>query len=1556
MVGVGSLLWLDASERRICRPIFTVRVNLSLHRQTGRIELNPPEVGIEIKLEQDMLEPSQQPPKECQTHVEKKAAELESIWDRETVLPVLKEWFHDLPSAADANFSNTLDFANRASSVPQMAFGPILMLRKRRGHSVLMALKQIEESLRQGVKLPRGLREICGEERGDTGGDALPNERKVSLPEETLFPLPANAEQQLILDRLGGHSGVLVQGPPGTGKSHTIVNLVCHLLAQGKRVLVTSQTPRALRVLQDKFPKDILPLVVSVLDEKEDSRRNLERSVHGILHAVDDPTRDPAVLEQRISQATNQRVQLRAELSKLRRLQRELREADTQRYPVPGTSYSGTPQQIATALDRDAIRFAWFDDDVSEIPGMPLSTAHLAELFQLYERLGSQVDELATAELPVIDSLPHPDEFEQKFQQWKAAERETERHAGVLSGAANFATLPSEALVQLQTHCRNWLRTHTEFADRTDWRATALRDLFAGNGSTWWSLVEQTETIINAVRRSVADIDPTIENADSVSTNQLLADAEDLLQHLASGGGFGIWLVRSKVVRRTQYLWSQVRVDGRLCQEKTTLQRLVNHLRCRTLLDRARQEWPAEARFVTGTIHAQLSCLEENWTGLRRLLTLNDLAHEVRECLALHDQQPPPTNSAGAIEGLLRESEAALVMQDEKRTEWLFIKEVDRVETATELTNSHPPVISLRQAALRWECSNYRRAFTDLSSAFQQHLAAQHCCELHARVMAVAPRLATRLRSDTDRQAIANKLVDFDAAWAWRRTAAWLERYDTEHSDNDLRRRLKQTEDDLKVVTAKIVANKAWLKCLSRLSAHPHLQGSMGAWVDAVERIGAGTGIHAESHRRDARKHLADCWDAIPAHVMPLVRVAEQFKFEQPEMFDVVIVDESSQTGPEGLLLSFIGKQLIVVGDDKQISPEEGFVKPDEVRQLIQQHISDIPFSDRLLPGASLFRFSRIRYRSQITLREHFRCMPEIIRFSNDLSYSSTPLIPLRQYPADRLTPLVDRFVTDGYREGTSERVINRPEAAAVAKSVIECLEDSRYRGKSFGVICLQGHAQAQLIEQMILERIGPEPFKDPKIRLLCGDPYSFQGDERDIIFLSMVAAVDGDSRNAALTQKKFLQRFNVAASRARDQMWLFHSIRDGDLHPSCVRRRLVQFMSSNPELQAPTVDLAAIRHEATHTKRERRERGKRGNQPMPFDSWFEVDVFLAMIDRGYRVLPQYRVAEKSIDLVVEDARKRIAIECDGDEWHGPEQYEADEIRQTMLERCGWQFARVRGSIFYANRTRAIEKLIEEITDYGVRPWSPKEGDATYDALDIAEVSGASCLQRLGEQLVDTAEAGLSQVNVVEDDNSTDANENEGDDQDDHTPPGQRSLFQVEDKTNRPESPPDRVVEEPLEIAEQQTNENNGSLIKALAYLAQANRPSTAGQIRWHTMLAVNDWPEIEQVLLQRGFVHKIGTGPRARFQLLDDWLQRLAAESLEVPPVVDEEVEAVSYETWFKIAHWAKENNHLKSWQRSVAYSIGVATRAGAALSQGQILQGKRILHECRQLGFPSS
>ena len=78
------------------------------------------------------------------------------------------------------------------------------------------------------------------------------------------------------------------------------------------------------------------------------------------------------------------------------------------------------------------------------------------------------------------------------------------------------------------------------------------------------------------------------------------------------------------------------------------------------------------------------------------------------------------------------------------------------------------------------------------------------------------------------------------------------------------------------------------------------------------------------------------------------------------------------------------------------------------------------------------------------------------------------------------------------------------------------------------GVINLQGDAQAKLIEHKFLETLEPEVIEQR--RLICGDAYAFQGDERHIIFLSMVAA-PGEGRIGVLSNDAARQRFNVAAS-----------------------------------------------------------------------------------------------------------------------------------------------------------------------------------------------------------------------------------------------------------------------------------------------------------------------------------------------------------------------------------------------------------------------------------------
>jgi superfamily I DNA and/or RNA helicase len=239
-------------------------------------------------------------------------------------------------------------------------------------------------------------------------------------------------------------------------------------------------------------------------------------------------------------------------------------------------------------------------------------------------------------------------------------------------------------------------------------------------------------------------------------------------------------------------------------------------------------------------------------------------------------------------------------------------------------------------------------------------------------------------------------------------------------------------------------------------------------------------------------------------------------------------VDEASQLGIESLFLFYISKKMVVVGDDQQISPYGVGIADQAIADLQHHYLDGVPHHHALSAQSSLYANAKIRFGQSIVLREHFRCMPEIIQFSNDLCYASngTPLDPLRACPANRLKPIVVRHVADGYRTGSTQNALNEPEADAVVAQIQACIADPRYAGQTMGVIGLQGDAQAKLIEHKLLELLEPEVIEER--RLICGDAYAFQGDERNVIFLSMVAAPGA----TGLVCFRMIRRVNALTSR----------------------------------------------------------------------------------------------------------------------------------------------------------------------------------------------------------------------------------------------------------------------------------------------------------------------------------------------------------------------------------------------------------------------------------------
>lgn len=64
-----------------------------------------------------------------------------------------------------------------------------------------------------------------------------------------------------------------------------------------------------------------------------------------------------------------------------------------------------------------------------------------------------------------------------------------------------------------------------------------------------------------------------------------------------------------------------------------------------------------------------------------------------------------------------------------------------------------------------------------------------------------------------------------------------------------------------------------------------------------------------------------------------------------------------------------------------------------------------------------------------------------------------------------------------------------------------------------------------------------------------------------------------------------------------------------------------------------------------------------------------------------------------------------VAIECDGERWHsGDIKIREDMERQTILERLGWRFIRIRGSEYYRAPEQTIQRVVQELASYGIEP------------------------------------------------------------------------------------------------------------------------------------------------------------------------------------------------------------------------------------------------------------
>lgn len=1266
------------------RHLLTARAEVELDLDTGRLTVTASPDGPRVTLEQDMLDPVDTVPLAVRTEIDELRAVADGDpWATDVVPSILRSWINGV--SADAEYHSSEVPHQAATATTHVSFAPALILRERNQRSLIAALETIRAAIATTGVVPPGVAQLVQVSDGRAFGEDLEAWESAFADAETFFPKPSNEEQREIVDRLRESRLVVVQGPPGTGKTHTIANLITDLLAHGQRVLITSHTARALKVLKDKLPEEIQDLCVSVTDDATKGQSDLERSVSTILGRWQRrrPGEEAAAAERLISDLAQAREHASEAIAALQ----DIRNQETLEFTPDVGDYRGTMQTIAARLLDEEPTLGWLPDPADGQP--PLNSAHLLDYLAARRAVTDDVRRTAGRVPPAEDVLDAGE-----FADLAARQAETVSLVAAQAGIRDSAVY--RALVHAAPAERTTLRAAAEDARKIvarlqtrpePWVPAALGDFLLGRDRALVQQHSDTGLALTQAEPHLAVLrSASVTGLDGLELGVALGQGRLLYERLAAGKKLTTLGVPSKAQREAATLVDRVRVDGCKIDTLDSLTPLMAHLTLEQLVRPIEQVWYGGPQ--AGPIPQRLARLADDNAVLTALLGLRVPLDAMRQTVQSIAGMP----ALDLVKtDTFDELSAALDAADIDALQVEIITATGPARAALRRAQGKPdsaPCNAAMLAALdAWDVPGFMRASSNLDRVRAANDALAALAASRKRIDQHCPQLASFIDTSPDDTIWDERLRRFVDAWAWSAWDTWIASRTDPASEQQWRTQLANADEDARRALNELAALRGWAECLERMTPEESVQ--LGIYANAIKKLGKGTGKHAPRWRAEARKAIEQCQTAIPAWIMPLHRVAETVPVDQPNTFDVVIIDEASQSGLEALLLTWLAPRVVIVGDDKQLGPQNIGLDHDAVFTLQQRYLTGLATSGLFGPLTTLFDVAvALAQGGKIMLTEHFRCMPEIIEFSNGLCYDHQ-LQPLRQYGADRLPPLRTTYVRGAMVEGRGQSIVNQAEAQALVDAVAKCCADPAYSGKTMGVITLLGGHQDKLITQWLISELGVHEIEQRRLRV--GNAEALQGDERHVIFMSMVSSLqgmDGPRMIGPLTRTGDEQRFNVAASRAQDQVWLFHSVGPSDLSTKDLRREYLNHLLK-PPLDAALVDLGVVERDVRHPK---------------FDSLFEQRVFLDVSERGYRVRPQYRVGRYRIDLVVEGGTRRLAIECDGDEFHGVDQHTDDAVRQRDLERVGWTFWRVRGSQYFRNPAHAMQGLWALLDELGIQP------------------------------------------------------------------------------------------------------------------------------------------------------------------------------------------------------------------------------------------------------------
>ena len=434
-----------------------------------------------------------------------------------------------------------------------------------------------------------------------------------------------------------------------------------------------------------------------------------------------------------------------------------------------------------------------------------------------------------------------------------------------------------------------------------------------------------------------------------------------------------------------------------------------------------------------------------------------------------------------------------------------------------------------------------------------------------------------------------------------------------------------------------------------------------------------------------------------PVVLMSPISIA-QFLPPNRISFDLLLIDEASQVRPEDALGAVArARQIVVVGDDKQLPPTSFFDKLLDERSGEEDDDADAqPQAAGAEEMESILKLAEARGLGQAMLEWHYRSRdPSLIKVSNIEFYESGLVLPPSPLERDdrfgmtltRVAGVYSSRSRGGGRAGT-----NRIEAEHIADALVEHAGAPDRQGQSVGVVAFS-KAQSDMITEVLEMRRRRTPLLDDLLRggknedVFVKNIENVQGDERDVILVSV--GYGPHEANGQLSSMRFgpvnndggERRLNVLFSRSRMRCGIFVSF---DWREIDLRRT----QADGPRVLRKFLSFA--------------ETGRLGPDQEPTglgpDSPLEEDVAQVIDELGYPVDHQVGSAGFRIDLGVRHPERSsqyiLAVECDGATYHSALwARERDRLRQQVLEHQGWRFHRIWSTDWFYRRASEVQRL-----------------------------------------------------------------------------------------------------------------------------------------------------------------------------------------------------------------------------------------------------------------------